>query len=562
VRTLFAGVLMLATLAAGAGREARAGMLAACEEPFGFAGPVQVFVLQYGFEPSALEIDQRLVETARRLSYLIQLDVLANDSYGSIASILLQEEQSGSCLAGQVQNRLLGSGALQPGQAVAIEWGRIYREGDDVLVQTYLRFLRVDPHERRFADERFAVALSDPAARLEGSLPTQSIAFPPRRLSAEQLDRIDADWREAARLYDRPDASGRGRELPSPDERFAYLVREMTADGWLGVELSQGGGRGWLKADPQVGRSLRQLLPELHFVEGVIGYLSYRQAADGRGFPVPPAPWMLERIERHFSRYLDAPGEASALALTLLGSLRAFATPDRTAAGLELLREALRQQPEDGKLRNLVAMAELRQCCAGDGTGSSLKQIPQMLLAGLAVDPNNAELLANLQATYAWLAGQPAGSDGNRGVLATGVVRVNANLRAEPSTDARAVGWAQGGSEIRVNGTDRSGQWLRVDRGAEPDAFIAARLIGDLQPSALECGRDISTEVCAALRSGPQGAQDFSALAELFRRLEQAQASSSQVSSSRLAVAGLTAAEIGTRLKEIKDLRHALGELN
>jgi hypothetical protein len=263
--------MFAALLAPAAVREARAGMLAACEEPSGFAGPVQVFVLQYGFEPSALEADQRLVETARRLSYLIQLDVLANDSYGSIASILLQEEKSGSCTAGEVQDRLLGSGALRPGQAVALVWGRIYREGDDVLVQSYLRFLRVDTDELRFADEHFAVALSDPPVRLEGSLPTQSIAFPPRRLSAERLDRIDADWRAAARLYDQPYVSGSARELPPPDERFAYFVREMAADGWLGIELSQGGGRGWLKADPAVGRSLRALLPELAFVEGVIG---------------------------------------------------------------------------------------------------------------------------------------------------------------------------------------------------------------------------------------------------------------------------------------------------
>jgi Bacterial SH3 domain len=562
VRKLLAGLLISATLVPTAVRETPAGMLAACEAPSGFAGPVQVFVLQYGFDPSALEADQRLVETARRLSYLIQLDVLANDSYGSIASILLQEERPGSCLAGAVQNRLLDSGALQPGQAVALEWGRIYREGDDVLVQTYLRFLRVDPQERRFADERFTVALSDPPARLEGSLPTQSIAFPPRRLSAEQLDRIDADWREAARLYDLPDASGRARELPSPDERFAYFVREMTADGWLGVELSQGGGRGWLKADPEVGRSLRELLPELHFLEGVIGYLSYRQAADGRGFPVPPARWMLERIERNLSRFIDPPGEASMLALTLRGTLQAFATADRTAAGLELLREALGRQPEDGKLRNLVAMAELRQCCAGDGTSPSLKQIPQMLLAGLAVDPNNTELLANLQATYAWLAGQPAGSESRRTALATGVVRVNANLRAEPSTDAPVVGLVQGGSRIELNGTDGGGQWLRVDRGAEPDAFVAARLIGDLQPSELECGREISTDLCAALRSGPQDPQEFAALPELFERLEQAQARSFQGTSSRLAVAGLTAAEVGTRLEQIQELRQALGELN
>ena len=81
-------------LTTAAGRDARAGMLAACDEPAGFAGPVQVFVLQYGFEPSAADADPRLVETARRLSYLMQLDVLANDSYGLIASILLQEERS------------------------------------------------------------------------------------------------------------------------------------------------------------------------------------------------------------------------------------------------------------------------------------------------------------------------------------------------------------------------------------------------------------------------------------------------------------------------------------
>src|SRR5687767_13400958 len=109
---------MLAALAPAGLREAQAGMLAACEEPAGFAGPVQAFVLQYGFEPSALDADQRLLDTARQLSYLIQLDVLANDSYGSIASILLQEEQSGSCRADEVQDRLLGSGALRPGQAV------------------------------------------------------------------------------------------------------------------------------------------------------------------------------------------------------------------------------------------------------------------------------------------------------------------------------------------------------------------------------------------------------------------------------------------------------------
>jgi hypothetical protein len=270
---------------------------------------------------------------------------------------------------------------------------------------------------------------------------------------------------------------------------------------------------------------------------------------------------MLERIERRFARFIEPPGDASALALTLLGALEAFTTPDQAAAGLERLRAALRQQPEDGRLRNLVAMAELRQCCAGDGTGPALKQVPQMLLAGLAVDPNNAELLANLQATYAWLARQSGGAAGGRGALATGVVRVNANLRAGPSTDAPVVGLAQRGSRIRFTGIDPSGHWLRVDRGAEPDAFVAARLVQDLEPSGLECSRDVAPEVCAALRGGVQDGQE-SQLPELFRTLEGAQTGTGAASPSRLAAAGLTAAEVDARLAEVQQLRQALGQLN
>src|SRR5690606_35074102 len=435
-------------------------------------------------------------------------------------------------------------------------WGRIYREDDDVLVQTYLRFQRVDPQVLRYADERFAIALPDPPVRLEGMLPTQSIAFAPRRLSAERLDQIDANWRAAARLYDRPDAGASSRALPPPEERFAYLVREMADDGWLGIELSHGAGRGWIKADPEVSRSLREMLPELDFIEGVIGYLSYRQATDGRGFPVPPAPWMLERIERHLAGFIEAPTEASTLALTLLGALEAFATQDRTAAGLDRLRKASSQRPEDGALRNLVAMTELRACCADGDAGPALQQVPQMLLAGLAVDPNNGDLLANLQATYAWLAGQPAGG---AGVLATGQARVNANLRAGPSMDAPVVGLLEGGGQIRITGTDASGQWLRIARAAAPDVFVAAGVVQRIEPFGAECGRDVTTEICRALRSGPREAQDFSELAHLFRTLEATQPERVEDTSSRLALAGLSAAEVDARLQEIQALRRALG---
>jgi hypothetical protein len=47
----------------------------------------------------------------------------------------------------------------------------------------------------------------------------QDYEHAPRRLSAERLDRIDADWRAAARPYDRPDTGSSARQLPTPEEQ-------------------------------------------------------------------------------------------------------------------------------------------------------------------------------------------------------------------------------------------------------------------------------------------------------------------------------------------------------
>ena len=549
MRGALAGLAALAA-AALAIPGARAGMQAECEQPSAFAGPVQVFVVQYGFEPDPADwtINDRLRESARRLSYLIQRDVLANDSFGSLAVILLHENEPGACRAAEVQERLLGSGSLRPGQAMALIWGRIFLEEDDLYVQSYLRFLRIDSHEPRYVEERFAINLAEPAHRLEGGLPTQSIAVAPRRLRVGDLDRIDAAWQAASRLHEAPRDEAPSRPLPPPEVPLAYYVHEMTPDGWLGVEL-QSGGRGWLKADPEVRRALRGLMPEMDYAEGVIGYLSYRQAADGHGFPTAPAPWMLRRIEERFASFArsdsDPGSDPRILALTLVGALRTFVSPDGVTDGPELLRDALQERPGDGALRNLVAMAHLAECCApgSEAPGPSLGQAPQMLLAGLAVDPNNTDLLSNLQATYAWLAEDTEEPTG--GPLAEATARVNANLRAAPTTDSPKVGLAGSGSRLTITGTNAAGDWLRVDRGDGADAYVLADLVTDLRPVAGASARLACTEAGGRLacRTTPTG------LAPIPPR-----------PSPRLTEAGLSPGEVAERLAQVKELRQALGQ--
>jgi hypothetical protein len=329
----------------------------------------------------------------------------------------------------------------------------------------------------------------------------------------------------------------------------------MRPDGWLGIEL-QFGERGWLRADPEVRHALRELMPELDYVEAVIGYLSYRQAMDGRGFPVGPAPWMLRRMEERFAAFAtsdpDPASEPRVLAATLVGALRTFASPGDEASGIELLQRALEERPEDGALRNLVAMGQLVECCAGGRAGSaaSLKQAPTMLLAGLAVDPNNQDLLANLEATYAWLAAEPANPGQAGEVFARATVRVDANLRAAPTVDGARVGLATSGSSLKVIGMSPDGAWLRIDRGDAPDAYIAAYLVQDIRSvrgasASLECAGQGEAMRCSSrpepVRGGPMGPRD---------------------SIDRLAEAGLSAEEVGARLQQVKQLRQALGQLD
>ena len=85
MRRLFAGLLIVALLATAAARDARAGMLAACDEPAGFAGPVQVFVLAIRLRAVGGRGRPAPGRDGAPGCYLMQLDVLANDSYGSIA---------------------------------------------------------------------------------------------------------------------------------------------------------------------------------------------------------------------------------------------------------------------------------------------------------------------------------------------------------------------------------------------------------------------------------------------------------------------------------------------
>lgn len=383
-----------------------------CEEPRVFRDtPVNVLLLPYTY--TGAEERRPLSEAARLLGILMEQDSLIEMvKYGSIAVVnLVSLPGQRPCVPDEVWERMVGarrdraSGA-RPGAGVAMMWGRLYEQGTDLYVQSYLRFARVDMHERV---ERTAGS-GDARVQFGADLP-QSITLPSRRISEADLRAIAREFARAAKVYEQPSESARVVDaLPDPNraaadpnrfEPFGYIVTDVRGD-WMRTEMLYGGRPGWVRARVDATQwPLRDRLPEMHMLDAVVGYLQYRVAAN-------PSPRAIDLAQRSLARYLertpaDAQPAAAATGQALLGTLRLLAARSdaQLAAAESQLASAVQLVPYSGELRNLRNLARLQRCCLG-GTRDAASARPMMdaLLDAVAADPENANALRNLLAFH------------------------------------------------------------------------------------------------------------------------------------------------------------------
>ena len=386
-------------LAAGRGE---AGMMASCDQPAVFPGAaLNVVVLPYKADRA---VGRPLGGPARELGLLIQLNsLLTLGRYGSLGAVYLHSSPDrDDCPEEEVEDQLLyrrpGAGAVvQPGRAIILLWGRIYQEGEDIYLQTYLRFLqrgRTDGIERRLPGGEVFRART----------PAQQIAFPPRRLSEKDLLQIQEEFQQAARIYDKPDAAAPSKPLPVASRAPVAFGVDRVQDGWLQVSGEAIGRGKWLKAkiDPREW-PLRRRMPELDFLDAVAGYLQYRVAAVAdTGHPDAAIPrWVEESLSQYDERREESGEPAgtpaalpAALGKILRGNLRMLAGQPEGAEPLYAQAAAL--LPYSADARNLEIVARLAAAPA------SRPGVPQenAWLDALALEPANLDVLENLQTLY------------------------------------------------------------------------------------------------------------------------------------------------------------------
>jgi hypothetical protein len=394
--------------------EARAGAIAPCTEPFAYDAAVNVYVLE-DWERNA-ESDLR--DARKRLAWLVKLDTLFRDSYGSLGVHFLWQPEAERCTLDWLVERV--SKKLPPRGAAAFVDQRVYREKNQILLQTYFRFLRVDA-AKLVQPERVKFAPPNGQPTFSEFLPGQVVAFPPRRLMTTDLDTIERGFAEGSLLYSEPRADSPGRRLPLTSETAVpFLVTEALSGGWMRIDARLFGRSdlsGWLHADPAVSGRLRSLLPELEFLEGVVGYLSYLQASDGRILQRDATPGIVRQADDAFARYLkgargvDDRGEAMPLTQTLRAAMVLTDSARANAVLADFIATVQRSLP-DSRVRGLLGINRLAACCQQAAQNKRLRSAADVVgLSGalndfqsaLAIDPGNAAAVANLDAIYAML---------------------------------------------------------------------------------------------------------------------------------------------------------------
>lgn len=391
-----------------------------CSAPMVFSGAaVNVVVLPFSVPP---ELESATGDVGAQLAGLVQQEVLlAIAKFGSVGTVQLVGSRS-DCTPEIVLAKLLGEerGAeevLKPGRGLVLVWGRVFRSGDTLLLQSFVRFLR------HSTDESLEAKID--GRPFTARLSAQAFACVPRRVSMSDLQSVREQFARARIIHDEPDENSSGHAIPQGDP-FPYWVQAASGN-WLRIE-SRLGRPGWILARvDQAGWSLRSRMPELSFVEGVTGYLRYRVGAlqpqpGEAAAQVPgdrPGVGVLDAAASAIAAYqrewrtgavlVDTEGAGSSaagaqpLAISVPAQVSAFLTllrPQPTGAALQ---EAIRRLdrasallPHSAEVRNLSVLLRLRVAYGSQSDTPAAMPLFRELQAALSAEPTNRAALGNL----------------------------------------------------------------------------------------------------------------------------------------------------------------------
>jgi hypothetical protein len=386
---------------------------------------VNAVVLQYTYTGSNPNLSS---ETAEHLSILMYRSILYSiikySPVGAIQISMIGDERYDH--PDTIFNKLID---LQPGanhvikedHALVFLWGHIYEEGDEIYVQSYLRFLRRGKHET------LSLSLKDSSGNqydFVGGLPSQTFAFAPRRLTKQDLDKITSEYQRNLLVREEPSFEAEG--YPADSEKimnFSYRILEARED-WMRIDPMGPGTSGWIYTGARLMEAdIRTHMPEIYFAEAVAGYMRDRMVADHTFEGNVRAEWInraidsYEKASVHSSIYISSRraaiprSTAKVLQANTLLLENSPPSDNQISEALELYTEAVKLTPYNANALNLKTIVEIYQEYHSKWQTDNPMSFSSEFEYSLSLDPGNYYALANYESLYTYILSQPASDE-------------------------------------------------------------------------------------------------------------------------------------------------------
>ena len=365
--------------------------------PFAFKdAEVNVVILPY-FQSGASSHD--LNGLGSQLALLVKLDTLyramAYDKWGIVLLAGPKEE----CKPETIAFDLLLPGMIHPGGRLIVVWGKLYQQDESVYVQTFARFYKSPQPPQKTTGTHFEMQIGGRA--FDGRV-AEEFSFPPQQLPIQTMQDIAEGFRNSVFLYDSPDINSNKTPLPLEEFRrcdecpgaLAFTVEDRQ-EGWVRVKKHTGQ-VGYLRAQIPEGINLAQRMPELVFLQGLMGFARY-----GEQKGVVPASattvaeqGLLEYAQREGSA--EEP-ETQAAALELSGILEFLHGGKNPSARFD---QAYDLVPYSSDARNFAALFRVYRDYNLPGRKLRPREVVNDFVAAAALDPGNSMVLQNLEKFY------------------------------------------------------------------------------------------------------------------------------------------------------------------
>jgi hypothetical protein len=397
---------------------ARAGIIGQCASPVAIRdAEVNVIVLPY-FRSTGSVVSGRtsfheatpertLDGLGQQLALLVKLEILYRAlSYDHWGVVLLTGSRE-ECDSERIAEKLLSERWIRPGGRMIIVWGKLYRQDNDLYEQTFAKaYHSSQPNQ---AAEPVDVEVQLGGKTFRGSIGAQEFAFPPEQLSVDFINAIAYNFQRAVFLYAAPRLSATKYPLPIDEFRkcdhcpgeLAFAVYGRVGD-WVHVRTQGKGGErdGYLVARQDDGNTLDQRMPEISFLQGLMGYLRY---AGQRELPAsrPGMRVAAQALSTYARREAAAQEpEVKAMAWQLSAILEFALSRNDSPTPFDA---AFRLIPYSSHARNLAAMFGLYHAYSSPGATIRPREMANDFVAAAALDPRNSLALANLENFYALL---------------------------------------------------------------------------------------------------------------------------------------------------------------